>query len=467
MTSSDPGAPLTAQIILLLVLTLINAFFAAAEMAVVSVNKNKIKVLAQDGNKRAAAVLKQIENPNNFLSTIQVAITLAGFLASASAAVGLSDDLGTFLHQTFDLPFAIAVDIAVVVVTVLLSYVTLVLGELFPKRIAMQHSERIAMLTVKPIRFIGFLAKPFVWLLSASVNFLLLITRQNINVENDEFSEDEVMSMLEVGQESGVLKEEGKKMINSIFAFDDKLAYEIMTPRTDVFAIDINDPMEEYIEELMELRYSRIPVYDDDHDKIIGILNIKDYFLKSREEGFDNVNIRDIIRDAYFVPETKNIDSLFYELQKTRQHIAILIDEYGGFSGIVTIEDIVEEVMGEIEDEYDDEEIELEKIDDSTYLIDGGMDLDDINDELGTKLASDNSESIGGLIIDILGEIPEEDEKEERVVEFENCVLKIESVKDRRIEKVKLYIMPEKEEPEEKKESFTEKWKEKKLESEE
>lgn len=467
MTSSDPGAPLTAQIVLLLILTLINAFFAAAEMAVVSVNKNKIKVLAQDGNKRAAAVLKQIENPNKFLSTIQVAITLAGFLASASAAVGLSDDLGAFLHKTFDLPLTIAVDIAVVVVTVLLSYVTLVLGELFPKRIAMQHSERIAMITVKPIRFIGFLAKPFVWFLSASVNFLLLITRQNINVENDEFSEDEVMSMLEVGQESGVLKEEGKKMINSIFAFDDKLAYEIMTPRTDVFAIDINDPMEEYIEELMELRYSRIPVYDDDQDKIIGILNIKDYFLKSREEGFDNVNIRDIIREAYFVPETKNIDSLFYELQKTRQHIAILIDEYGGFSGIVTIEDIVEEVMGEIEDEYDDEEIELEKIDDSTYLIDGGMDLDDINDELGTKLSSDNSESIGGLIIDILGEIPEEDEKEERVVEFENCILKIESVKDRRIEKVKLYIMPEKEEPEEKKESFTDKWKEKKLDSEE
>lgn len=461
MTGSDPGATFTAQILLLVILTLINAFFAAAEMAMVSVNKNKIKVLAQDGNKRAAAVLKQLENPNNFLSTIQVAITLAGFLASASAAVGLSDDLGQILHESFDWSLSISIDIAVVVVTVLLSYLTLVLGELFPKRIAMQHSERIAMLTVKPVLFISILTRPFVWFLSASVNLLLLITRQNSKVENDEFSEDEVMSMLEVGQESGVLKEEGKKMINSIFAFDDKLAYEIMTPRTDVFAIDINDPMEEYIEELMELRYSRIPVYDDDQDKIIGILNIKDYFLKSREEGFDNVNIRDIIRDAYFVPETKNIDSLFYELQKSRQHIAILIDEYGGFSGIVTIEDIVEEVMGEIEDEYDEEEIELEKIDENTYLIDGGMDLDDINEEIGTTFSSDNSESIGGLIIDLLGEIPEEDEKEERIVEFENYVFKIESVKDRRIEQVKLYIMPEKEEPEEKKESFSDKWKEK------
>lgn len=460
--TGDPGTSLMAQIILLVVLILVNAFFAAAEMAVVSVNKNKIKVLAQDGSKRAEAVLKQIDNPNKFLSTIQVAITLAGFLASAAAAVGLSDDLGIILNQKFGWPLAVATDVAVVLVTIILSYATLVLGELYPKRIAMQHSEKIAMLTVKPINFIGFFAKPFVWFLSVSVNILLRLTRQKVNVENDEFSEDEVMSMLEVGQESGVLKEEGKKMINSIFAFDDKLAYEIMTPRTDVFAIDINDPMEEYIEELMELRYSRIPVYDDDYDKIIGILNIKDYFLKSREEGFDNVNIRDIIRDAYFVPETKNIDSLFYELQKTRQHIAILIDEYGGFSGIVTIEDIVEEVMGEIEDEYDEEEIQLEKIDENTYLIDGGMDLDDLNEQVGTNLASDDCESIGGLIIDMLGEIPDEDEKENRVVEFENYVFKIESVKDRRIEKVKLYIMPEEESGEEKKEHLIEKLKEKK-----
>lgn len=238
-------------------------------------------------------------------------------------------------------------------------------------------------------------------------------------------------------------------MINSIFEFDDKLAYEIMTPRTEVFSIDINDPMEEYIDQLMELRYSRIPVYDDDSDKIIGILNIKDYLIKAREEGFDNVDIASIIRKPFFVPETKNIDALFYELQKTRQQIAILIDEYGGFSGIVTMEDIVEEVMGDIDDEYDEEEPEIEKIDDHTYIVDGATDLDDLNEELGTDLESENSETIGGFIIDILGEIPDEDEDEERVVEYENYVFRIESVKDRRIEKVKLYIMPKKEEPEE------------------
>lgn len=439
----DVGSNLTAQIVLLVVLILINAFFAAAEMSVVSVNKNKIKLLAQDGNKRAEAVLKQLDDPNKFLSTIQVAITLAGFLASAVAAVSLSDDLGAWVQSRFGINAIVATDIAVIVVTLILSYVTLVLGELYPKRIAMHHSEKIAMLTIRPVNAIGAISKPFVWFLSVSVNILLRITRQKVDVDNDEFSEDEVKSMLEAGQESGVLKEEGRKMINSIFEFDDKLAYEIMTPRTDVFAIDINDPVADFLDELMEMRYSRIPVIDDDFDNVVGILNIKDYLIKAREDGFENVDIKAIIRKAHFVPETKNIDTLFFEMQKLKQHIVILIDEYGGFSGIVTMEDIIEEVMGEIDDEYDEDEIEYEKIGDNTYMISGSMDLDDMNEAIGTNLASEDSETIGGLVVDLLGEIPDEDEQEERIVEYENYVFKIESVKDRRIEKVKLCIQPE------------------------
>ncbi len=439
MTDSN----LTAQIVLLVVLILINAFFAAAEMSVVSVNKNKMKVLAQQGNKRADAVLKQLDEPNKFLSTIQVAITLAGFMASAVAAVSLSDDLGALVQAHLGWDAVLAADVAVVVVTILLSYVTLVLGELFPKRVAMQHAEGIAMLTIGPVKVVGAIAKPFVWFLSVSVNILLRLTRQKVNVDNDEFSEDEVKSMLEAGQESGVLKEEGRKMINSIFEFDDKLAYEIMTPRTDVFAIDINDPVTDFLDELMEMRYSRIPVIDEDFDNVIGILNIKDYLIQAREHGFDNVDIASIIRKAHFVPETKNIDTLFFEMQKLKQHIVMLIDEYGGFSGIVTMEDIIEEVMGEIDDEFDEEETQYEKIDDNTYMISGSMDLDDMNEAIGTNLASEDSETIGGLVVDLLGEIPDEDEQEERIVEYENYVFKIESVKDRRIEKVKLCIQPE------------------------
>lgn len=255
--------------------------------------------------------------------------------------------------------------------------------------------------------------------------------------------EEEVMSILEESQGNGEIREEGKKMINAIFAFDDKLAHEIMTPRTDVFMIDIQDPIDEFIEDLMRLQYSRIPVCDGDSDNIIGILHVKDYMIKAYREGFENVDIRSILRKAYFVPETKKIDTLFFELQKTKQHIAILIDEYGGFAGIVTMEDIIEEVMGDIDDEYDEEETEIVKVDENTYMIDGNTDLDDINDELGLELVSENNETLGGFIIELLGDLPDEEEKEDNVIEYENLVFKIESVKDRRIEKVKLYITPE------------------------
>lgn len=229
-------------------------------------------------------------------------------------------------------------------------------------------------------------------------------------------------------------------MINSIFAFDDKLAYECMTPRTDVFMIDIDDPIEEYLDDLMALRYSRIPVYRDDSDNIIGILNVKDYFRQAREDSFETVEIEPILRKAYFVPETKNIDSLFFELQKLKQQIAILIDEYGGFSGIVTMEDIIEQVMGDIDDEYDEEEEIIDKVDENIYLVDGDVNLDDLHEELGVNLESETSETIGGFIIDMLGEIPDESAVG-RIVAYENFELKIMAVQDRRIERVKIYIL--------------------------
>ena len=439
-SSPDPSMPLSAQLLFLFCIILINAFFAAAEMSMVSVNKNKIKILAQENNQKAILLLDLLDEPNKFMSTIQVVVTFLGFLSSATAAVGMSDDLGSFLSK-LEIPYGNY--IAVVLITVILTYATLVLGQLYPKRMALQHSKEIALFVVKPVFVVSKIMTPFVWILTKSVNMVLRLTRQNVDLEDEEFSEDEVMSMLEVGQETGVLKEEGKKMINSIFAFDDKLAYEIMTPRTDVFFIDVNDLPEEYMDELMELRYSRIPVCEEDSDNIIGILHIKDYLIKARETGFDNVDIRSILRKPYFVPETKNIDSLFFELQSSKQHIAVLIDEYGGFSGIVTIEDIIEQIMGDIDDEYDEVEEEIEKIDESTYRISGFIDLDDLEENTGIKLESENSETLGGFLMEILGEIPDEDEHEEKIIEFENYTFKIESVKDRRIELVKVHVAPE------------------------
>ena len=265
--------------------------------------------------------------------------------------------------------------------------------------------------------------------------------------------EEEVMSILEAGQESGVLKEEGKKMINSIFALDDKLAYEIMTPRTDVFVIDIEDPPEEYVDDLMKLRYSRIPVCQGETDNIIGILNIKDYLIQAWEKGFEAVDIASILRTPYFVPETKNIDALLFELQKMKQQIAILIDEYGGFSGIVTMEDIIEQVVGDIDDEYDEEEEIIDKVDDYIYLVDGDVSLEDLDEELGIDLTSETSETIGGFLIDMLGEIPDENDVG-RIITFENYQFKIMAIQDRRIERVKIYILdPAEQEAEDSKDS--------------
>lgn len=278
-------------------------------------------------------------------------------------------------------------------------------------------------------------------------NRIKKIWKRILRKDDGQMLEEEVMSMLEAGQESGILKEEGKRMINSIFAFDDKLAYEIMTPRTDVFVIDIEDSPEEYLNDLMTLRHSRIPVCKGETDNIIGVLHIKDYLIQAWEKGFDGVDVESIIRKAYFVPETKNIDSLLYEMQRTKQQIAILIDEYGGFSGIVTMEDIIEQVVGDIDDEYDEEEEIIDKVDDNIYLVDGDVYLDDLDDELGIDLVSESSETIGGFIIDMLGEIPDEEDVG-RIIDFENYQFKIMAIQDRRIERVKIYILPKETEDE-------------------
>lgn len=309
-----------------------------------------------------------------------------------------------------------------------------------PNEIGRQNSDKLAHFSGRALYFTTILIRPLGYILLLISNLILKLLRQEKYSFKEEFSEEEVISMLEIGQDSGAIKEEGKKMINSIFAFDDKLAYEIMTPRTDVFSIDILDEPEEYIDELMEMRYSRIPVYEDDSDNIIGILNIKDYLIKAREKGFEKIDIKEILRPALFVPDTKNIDSLFVEFQKQKQHIAILIDEYGGFSGILTMEDIIEEVMGDIDDEYDEDEMEIQHISKNTYILHGNMYIDDINESLNLNLESETSETLGGFIIDILGEIPDEKADDNIKVSYENFKFEILSVKDRRIEKVKMII---------------------------
>ena len=435
--SEGPLLPLWG-VIIGLALIIINAWFAAARKSISESNKTKLRELAEDGNSKAKAVLPVLDkSPESKLST-RVLNVIIYMIYCLVCMVFLAAPLYLKFEEMWESEVLAAV-IAFIIVFFIALIFLMALGEMLPRRIAMQHAEGVLMATAGSIKAVNVLLKPVTACIAGLSILFLKLFKQRADLNDNEYSEEDIVDMLEAGQESGELKEEGKKMITGVFAFDDILAYGIMTPRTDVFAIDINDPHEEYIDELMELKFSRIPVYEDDSDNIIGILNIKDYLIQARQLGFDNVDIRSILRTPYFVPETKNIDSLFFELQKTKQQIAILIDEYGGFCGIVTMEDIIEEVMGEIDDEYDEEEQELTRLDDDLYMIEGSMYLDDINEELGTNLESEDSETIGGFIIDMFGEIPDEDDLGKELT-WENLVFTIKSVKDRRIEKVIMKI---------------------------
>ena len=426
---------LVSQFILILVLTLLNAFFASAEMAIVSVNRNRIKMLADDGNKKASLLVDLLEEPNKFLSTIQVGITLAGFFSSASAATGISEVIGASLSQ-LGIPYAQS--ISLVVITLLLSYVTLVFGELVPKRIALQKSEQMAMLSVRPIVFVFKFAKPFVKLLSLSTNVLLRVIGMSDTDLEEKVSREEIKSLVDAGEEYGVINQIEKEMINSIFDFDDKLAKEVMTPRTEVYMINSKLPLS--IEELLEENYSRIPVYEGDIDNIIGILYLKDFLHEAYQVGFENVDIKTLLHRPYFVPECKNIDQLFKELQKSKKHLAVLIDEYGGFSGIVTIEDLIEEVMGDINDEYDDDDPVIRKIDNDTYIVNGLISIKELNDKLQLNLdeETEDYDTLGGFLINQIDYIPSE--TEECMVEYENLLFKVQCVKDKRIETVKIHM---------------------------
>lgn len=436
MEGSDPDANMIAgQIILLIILTLVNSFFACAEMAMVSVNKNKIRRLADEGKKSARLVQKFLEEPTKFLSTIQVAITLAGFFSSAAAATGLSKPLGFWLSN-HDIPYGS--QISLISVTLILSYFTLVFGELVPKRIALQKPEAISMFCVKPIKTIAKIAAPFIKLLTFSTD---LFTKPfGIGKGNTEemLSREELKSLVSEGQAHGVLNKKEKEMINSIMEFDDKMAKEIMTPKINVSAIDILDPKEDNIKKLLGTKYTRIPVYEEDIDNIIGIIYIKDFLKEAVKRGQEDIDIKDIISKPYLVPESKIIKDLFRELQQSKKQIAVLIDEYGGFSGIVTMEDLVEEVMGDIEDEYDTVSNKIKKLDDSTYIIDGLTTIGEMNNRLDLNLYSENYDTISGFLIDHLGSIPQE--QDDRTIEIDNLVFKLESVKHKRIDKVKLYI---------------------------
>ncbi len=417
----DPDAMLYYSLIAITLLLISNAILVISSTSLSKVSRTFVKIYVKENqDKRAEKLLQLIEKPSRYIYTNKILSYVVIF-----AAVTLSLRVFDANLEWIILYFAI---------------VTLLFTELLPRKLSLSHGEKFSVAFANIQYFLCSIFRPVTFLLIGIVNIFLKIFKQDTHLDDSPFSEDHVMSMLDAGQDSGIIKEEGKNMINSIFAFDDELAYEIMTPRTDVFIIDINDPVEEYIDELMELKHSRIPVCRDETDNIIGILNIKDYLIEARKNGFENVDIASILRKPYFVPESKNIDSLFFDLQKFRQHIAILINEFGGFSGIVTMEDIIEEVMGDIDDEYDEQSESIRKVSDTQYILHGNLYIDDFNDETGLELTSESSETIGGFIADKLGEIPKDGYLNLVVVDGV-CEFKILSVRENRIDKIELNIV--------------------------
>ncbi|WP_374141306.1 hemolysin family protein [Leptotrichia hongkongensis] len=423
---------LLLQIVIIIILTGINAFFSSAEMAIVSLNKNKLKILIEDGNKKAILLDNLLQEPSKFLSTIQVGITLAGFFASASAATGLSQYLSSAL-QPLNIPYSS--QISMILITFLLSYVTLVFGELIPKRIALRNSEKIALSSVGVVVFISRLFSPFVKFLTFSTNLVLTILKMKEDNIEEKVSKEELRSLVEVGKEHGVINEAEQEMIENIIEFDEKIAREIMIPRTKVFLIDKNISIHELFENKEIGKYSRIPVYENEADNIVGVLLTKDLMMEAYKKGFDNIKVADLLQEAYFVPETKNVNELFNEMQLEKKHITILIDEYGGFSGIVTLEDLIEEVMGNIADEFDDEDLSIRQLSRNKYLINGDVSLNDLNDNFHFELESKYYDTLSGILIENLGYIPEDNENIEPIT-INGVVFKPQRVKNKKIEKV-------------------------------
>lgn len=427
----DPDSQsLLAQILLLVVLTLINAFLAASEIAVVSINKNRIEQKAEDGDKKAKKILKILENPTNFLSTIQVGITLVNILSGASLADSLSARLAPYIGTS-----TAARSMATFIVLAILTYVSIVFGELYPKRIAMNKSEEVAMFTSGVIRVLEVITKPFVWLLSASTNLLSRITPMTFDDEDSKMTRDEMRYML---ANEGVFEEDELEMLQGIFSLDTKVAREVMVPRTDAFMIDIHSDVKENLQRILSESYSRIPVYNEDKDKIIGILHTKTLLKAAYEVGFDNLQLLPLMQEPLFVPETVFIDDLLYELKKTQNQMAVLLDEYGGVVGLVTLEDLLEEIVGEIDDESDEVETLYEVINENEYIIQGRMLIDEFNTVFNANLHMSDVDTMAGYLITALGVIPDENKK--IPFEVDNFILTTEEVEGSRVLRIHVEV---------------------------
>ncbi|MCD0069370.1 hemolysin family protein, partial [Streptococcus agalactiae] len=418
-----------------LILTLFNAFFSASEMALVSLNRSKVEQKAEEGDKRYRRLLDVLENPNNFLSTIQVGITFISLLQGASLSASLGHVISGWLGNS-----ATARTAGSIIALIFLTYVSIVLGELYPKRIAMNLKDRLAIVSAPIIIFLGKIVSPFVWLLSASTNLLSRITPMTFDDADEKMTRDEIEYMLTNSEET--LDAEEIEMLQGIFSLDEMMAREVMVPRTDAFMIDINNDAQSNIEGILSQNFSRVPVYDDDKDRVVGVLHTKRLLEAGFKTGFDTIDLRKILQEPLFVPETIFVDDLLKALRNTQNQMAILLDEYGGVAGLVTLEDLLEEIVGEIDDETDTAEQFVREIDENIYIVLGTMTLNEFNDYFETELESDDVDTIAGYYLTGVGSIPNQEEKVAYEVDSKDKHITLinDKVKDGRITKLKVLL---------------------------
>ena len=431
----DPSSQdLLLQFVLLVVLTFLNAFFSATEMAMVSLSRSRVEQKAEEGDKRYIRLLKVLENPNHFLSTIQVGITLITILSGARLADSLGELIASWMGNS-ETAYAVASFLSLAFLT----YISIVFGELYPKRIALNLKDALAIRTVPFIIAIGKIVSPFVWLLSASTNLLSRLTPMTFDDADEKMTRDEIEYMLTNSEET--LDADEIEMLQGIFSLDELMAREVMVPRTDAFMVDIQDDTQNIIQSILKQNFSRIPVYDGDKDNVIGLIHTKSLLKEAFASGFDNIVWKRILQDPLFVPETIFVDDLLKEFRNTQRQMAILLDEYGGMAGLVTLEDLLEEIVGEIDDETDRAEVYVHTIGEDTYIVQGTMNLNDFNDYFDVELESDDVDTIAGYYLTGVGTIPTS-EKLSYELESSNkhITLTNDKVKNGRVTKLKVQI---------------------------
>lgn len=429
----DPSS-ITIKIILILSLIMLSAFFTAVEVALSVVSKNRMHDLAEEGNKRAALLEQVLENPTYVLNAMQMVTTFSGLFAVAWIATGMADNIGAYI-RTFNLPYSY--ELAVIAIAVVFSYIVLVIGQLVPKHIARQKPEEIALKGIRVVYITSKIMKPLAKLLAFSTHLIVKTFKLEPQVQ-EEVSEEDIKYLITKGEESGLIDETAKEMLYGVFEFSDKVATEVMIPRLEVAMVNIESSKEKILDKVLTRKFSRMPVYKENKHNIVGVLQTKDFMEKVLEVGLEKVVLDELIKPAYVVPETKSVDTLFKELKKSKNQMAIILDEYGDFSGIVTIEDIVEEIVGDIVAEEDQD---ICQIGDGTYIVDGLTHIDDVNKYLDLNIECENFDTIGGFVVHLLGSIPKSTQKVS--AKYKDVIFEVDKVKSNRVEKLKIYMPKE------------------------